>query len=63
MTVKKKLDECPGWDHEIAIGWRSKNIKQKTLIAIKIEIYNCDLQLFFFGGLKASGAFVCFEIN
>ena len=24
MTVKKKATKRPGWNHEIAIGWRSK---------------------------------------
>ena len=44
MTVKKKATKRPGWNHEIAIGWRSKNLitlAKRLLYSIHI---NCPYQ-------------------
>ena len=28
--LSQKVTKRPGWNHEIAIGWRSKNIERTT---------------------------------
>ena len=34
--ASQKLDECPGWNHEIAIGWRSKNTGKNEMTPFSV---------------------------
>ena len=46
--LSQKVNKCPGWNHEIAIGWRSKNIKQNPTIyfmAIKSKIEQLSISI------------------
>ena len=40
--LSQTVNKCPGWNHEIAIGWRSKNMVKNVKYLEILPLLSCE---------------------